>query len=183
MRRTVKSTVAQHKSTKTHQSPPVVAFTSNMSRGTFKVIAKLTSNNDYNDCSAFMKEQARYIPASMITMVEKDSTHFEEMDYRHSEVLHDALTEAGHLNCAHNDNGQNIEYNNCLDKQGLYIITITENTSYVVDPSENEHMERFLAGTDDPIYDLVHELRYNPRIRLGEDVQEAESHFKKHKTE
>lgn len=116
-------------------------------------------------------------------MVEKDSTHFEEMDYRHSEVLHDALTEAGHLNCAHNDNGQNIEYNNCLDKQGLYIITITENTSYVVDPSENEHMERFLAGTDDPIYDLVHELRYNPRIRLGEDVQEAESHFKKHKTE
>jgi hypothetical protein len=160
-------------------------FTLNMSRGTFKVIAKLISINHDNDSSSYMKGQYRYIPANIITMVEKDSTHFEEMDYRNIEVLHDALIEASHLNCPnnHDDNGQNIEYNNCLDKQGLYIITITGNTTYVVDPSENEHMERFLAGTDDPIYDLVHELRYNPRIRLGEDVQEAESHFKKHKTE
>lgn len=171
MRRTVKSTVAQHKSTKTHQSSPVVAFTSNMSRGTFKVVAKITKNYS---CRVFGEQNERYVPASMITMVEKRSALFdEETDYDNTYALHDVLHKG--VEC--------IEWDKCLDKQGLYIITITGNRDYVVDPSENEHMERFLAGTDDPIYDLVHELRYNPRIRLGEDVQEAESHFKKHKTE
>jgi hypothetical protein len=28
--------------------------------------------------------------------------------------------------------------------------------------SEREHMERYLAGTDDALYDYVHYLKYNP---------------------
>lgn len=37
--------------------------------------------------------------------------------------------------------------------------------SYIVHPDEREHMERYLAGTDDPISDLVHEFRFNPMFR------------------
>ena len=33
---------------------------------------------------------------------------------------------------------------------------------YTIDSSEHEHLERYLAGTDDPLYDFVHEIRYNP---------------------
>lgn len=175
MRRTVKSNNTQQqqqqKSTKTHQSLSTVSFTSNMSRGTFKVIAKISNHS----CRVFEEGHDRYIPASMITMVEKQSTLFEEMNYGNIETLHKALVLDGYLKCDTDHVGI------CLDTLGLYIITINGNRDYVVDPSENEHMERFLAGTDDPLYDLVHELRYNPKIRLGEDVQEAESHFKKQK--
>lgn len=35
---------------------------------------------------------------------------------------------------------------------------------YIVHPDEKERMERILNGTDNPLYDLVHELRYNPVI-------------------
>lgn len=52
---------------------------------------------------------------------------------------------------------------------------------YLLHPEEAEHMERFLAGTDDPIYDLVHELRYNPRITLDSDVQDAKQKFEQRK--
>ncbi len=49
---------------------------------------------------------------------------------------------------------------------------------YVVHPDERERMERILAGTDNPLYDLVHELRYNPAVgAVGRDVAEAREHF------
>ena len=45
----------------------------------------------------------------------------------------------------------------------------------IVHPDERERMERILAGTDNPIHDLVHELRYNPNIttQLGGERREA----------
>lgn len=47
---------------------------------------------------------------------------------------------------------------------------------YTIDSSEHEHLERYLAGTDDPLYDFVHEIRYNPAW-VGGDVKKAQAHF------
>lgn len=51
---------------------------------------------------------------------------------------------------------------------------------HLIHPDEREHMERILAGTDNPIYDLVHELRYNPRVGIA-DVAEAKADFESKK--
>jgi hypothetical protein len=146
-----------------------------MSKGSFKVVAELVQK-----CFLVSKEHGytRYLPAGTITMVEKWNAVFNLSEFENVDVLHDTLVESGHVECK-TKHEYNEEDSECLDKMGLYIITTNENRVYVVDPSENDHMERFLAGTDD----LVHELRYNPAIRLGGDVQEAESHSKKHKPE
>jgi hypothetical protein len=50
---------------------------------------------------------------------------------------------------------------------------------YIVHPDERERMGRVLNGTDNPLYDLVHELRYNPNIssRLGAEREEAQQDF------
>ena len=48
-----------------------------------------------------------------------------------------------------------------------------------IHPSERDRMERFLAGTLDPMHDLVHELRYNPAFQIGKDVQDAKNDFNK----
>jgi len=49
----------------------------------------------------------------------------------------------------------------------------------IVHPEESERMERILAGTDNPLYDLVHELRYNPNIssKLGAEREDAQQDF------
>ena len=49
---------------------------------------------------------------------------------------------------------------------------------YVVHPKENDRMQRIIDGTHDPIYDLVHELRYNPTI--GIEVRQAKKRFEKY---
>ncbi len=46
--------------------------------------------------------------------------------------------------------------------------------TYIVHQSEREHMERYLAGTDDAMWDLVHALRYMPS---NVDVVRAASSF------
>ncbi len=39
---------------------------------------------------------------------------------------------------------------------------------YILHPDERDHMERYLAGTDDPMYDFIHELRYGLLgVRMG----------------
>jgi hypothetical protein len=45
----------------------------------------------------------------------------------------------------------------------------------LIHPDERVRMERFLAGTLDPMHDLVHELR----IQIGKDVQDAKNDFNK----
>lgn len=61
----------------------------------------------------------------------------------------------------------------------LYRIIVSERGKefYLVHPSEREHMERYLAGTDNPLYDLVNELRYNPNLAFGSEVRAAEQNF------
>lgn len=50
--------------------------------------------------------------------------------------------------------------------------------TYFVDPSENEHMERFIAGTDDAMYDYVELLKYMPRTE-GSEMKQAEERISK----
>lgn len=159
-----------------------------MSKGSFKVIGEVGTNT----CRLYEKEHDRYIPKHKIDMVDKDPVYFSEMNYsdEDADAFHYGLNQRGLLNCKivhdisdRNPNNGYFSRDICIDKLGLYIITTKKYGDFVVDPCEKEHVERFLAGTDDPLYDLVHELRYNPNTRLGKDVQEAESHFKKYQME
>lgn len=54
----------------------------------------------------------------------------------------------------------------------------------IVHPDERERMERILSGTDNPLHDLVHELRYNPNISFEreEAKRDFDSSAKKQKT-
>lgn len=53
----------------------------------------------------------------------------------------------------------------------------------IAHPDEKERMERILNGTNNPLYDLVHELRYNPAIpaRLSVERREAKEDFEQKK--
>ena len=50
---------------------------------------------------------------------------------------------------------------------------------YIVHPDEREHMERFLAGTDDALYDYVHHLKYDPlhgtEVKAAKEEYEAQA--------
>lgn len=100
-------------------------------------------------------------------------------------VIHEELLEEKVLTeCKCTNENDNI---NCINDQRLYTIRVITKSDriekYIVHPSENEHMERYLAGTDDPMYDFVHELRYHPDSLLGREKEGAESHFKKHRVD
>lgn len=58
---------------------------------------------------------------------------------------------------------------------------IPKTVMYIVHSSEHEHIERYLAGTDDALYDYVNLLKYMPRIE-GSEFSAAERDFKKLKT-
>jgi hypothetical protein len=47
----------------------------------------------------------------------------------------------------------------------------------VVHPDERERMERYLSGTHNPLHDLVHELRYNPRVGVAPEKEDAKERF------
>ena len=61
----------------------------------------------------------------------------------------------------------------------FYVISVAQKGDYMVHPCERERMERILNGTDDPMYDLVHELRYNPHVGIGSELKEAKNDFNK----
>jgi hypothetical protein len=69
----------------------------------------------------------------------------------------------------------------------LYVITVNNknvlreyesHTNFKIPKSEHEHMERYLAGTDDALYDYVNLLKYMPRIE-GSEFLGVEKDFKK----
>jgi hypothetical protein len=58
----------------------------------------------------------------------------------------------------------------------------TDGKEYLVEFSQYEKLERILEGTDNPMYDFVHELRYNPNSFMkGRELQEAEKDFEVNK--
>ena len=54
-------------------------------------------------------------------------------------------------------------------------VSVPKQITYIVHSSEREHMERYLAGTDDPLYDYVHHLKYNPAN--GSEALAAQENF------
>lgn len=65
-----------------------------------------------------------------------------------------------------------------------FVSFVPKVATYIVDQSERENMERFLAGTDDPLYDYVHLLQYGPNggTEVAKAKEEFESATKKLKT-
>lgn len=55
---------------------------------------------------------------------------------------------------------------------------VPKTINYIVHSSEHEHMERYLAGTDDALYDYVNLLKYMPRLE-GSEFLGAERDFKR----
>lgn len=118
--------------------------------------------------------------------INKSSHDDENFHFELGKVFQDVYHEEIHK-LADSESNKNCAYTNVLP---LYIITckihikhydkylnIIPYLQYVVDPNENDHMERVLKGTDDSIYDLVEELRYNPTIGL--QVKKAKERFEK----
>lgn len=61
---------------------------------------------------------------------------------------------------------------------GSHITKSEEGIWCIVHPTERERMERYLNGTANPMYDLVHELRYNPGVLgVGAEKKEAQNDF------
>lgn len=65
---------------------------------------------------------------------------------------------------------------------GVYPQQIDESTYKgtiwcLIHPAERDRMERHLTGTVNPIHDLVHEMRYNPALAVGAEVQTAKMGF------
>lgn len=56
---------------------------------------------------------------------------------------------------------------------------IEDNSRYIVHPDESERMERILNGTDNPIFNLIAEMRYNPATMLDPDLKRAKNDFNK----
>lgn len=145
-----------------------------MSKGCFRVIYDLFSeevNEEYDSC---------FVPISQIRKIRRSNKGI----FRACGEIHEVLKDEGVLRgCNCQTTKDNFD---CVREQRLYqICTFDEEMKnerwFVVHPSEEEHMERYLAGTDDPMYDFVHEMRYNPDSVFGKERQEAEAHFKKQK--
>lgn len=68
-----------------------------------------------------------------------------------------------------------------LKTHPIYVIIDEKDKRYYIHPCEQEHMQRYLAGTDDPMHDLVHELRYNHTIGIETRTAEINSNYKKRK--
>ncbi len=144
----------------------------------------LTYSEKNSDGKSFLVEQCKthntrngvYIPTRLIDLVEKYDTIQEWIENSTCE-------------CEPSDTVANTKAS--IEKYAtffpLYIITLHNWTAnmqeYIVDPSEHEHMERYLAGTDDPMYDFVHELRNNPRAlpSSAELAEATERHNKRSK--
>lgn len=149
-----------------------------MNKGFLRVVAKLDTK------FAVYKNKDRYVSAGLVVQVEKHCDSIYDSYNLPIEELHKYLVENNIHLCKRNVDTNDIdELEQCLDALQLYTIETAKDEIYIVHPCEYERMERFLAGTEDPMYDLVHELRYNPNIKLSSEIQEAESHFKKHKSE
>jgi hypothetical protein len=76
-----------------------------------------------------------------------------------------------------------VDISNCYPWPGLYLgeQANTRTLTFIVHPSEREHMERFLAGTDNPVSELVHYIKYDPIFReeVSKERQDAARSFKK----
>lgn len=48
---------------------------------------------------------------------------------------------------------------------------------YIVHPDEHENMERYLAGTDDPIYDFIH-YQVSEVAKAAEDFESEQKKLK-----
>jgi hypothetical protein len=58
---------------------------------------------------------------------------------------------------------------------------IPPTVTYLVHPSEHEHLERYLAGRDDPMYEFLQQLPFMPPFGGGEEYQAARGRWENSK--
>lgn len=125
-----------------------------------------------------------YLSTTRIKYVFKSNciwTNFVSEDENLISMIHSKLREDNVLQCNCKSNDSTMDsLKECLRTLHIYSLK-TKNAYYGIHPCEKEHVERYLAGTDDPMYDFVHELRYHPDSLLGREKEAAEAHFKKQK--
>lgn len=135
-------------------------------------------------------ELKNYIPISSITSVQEITSLYklhDSCDSAHHDILSTLFDLDVCVNLTYHDPTHKCDWldensqHRCTLKDYLpfYVVTIKGEGDYMVHPSERERMERILGGTDDPMYDLVHELRYNPNVGLGTDLKDAKNDFNK----
>ena len=153
----------------------------------FKVVCSWSSKREF---SATLNEvYYAYVPKSQIGFVRKMHKQpfiFDLLpDVEHWKLLFD-LCKGDGCTCKMKDYykndwkdfPENLTCNCELSIYPMYIITNNVLPKfYLVHPEESEHMERYLAGTDDPMYDLVHELRYHPSFKMGSDIVDIERNW------
>jgi len=128
----------------------------------------------------------KWIPSCKITRVRQFLNLKEYNEYKRKKELGPFYDIEAHVECKCKDG-------NCITNQSvvciharfpIYMIYVNKKR-YLVVFSEYEKLERILEGTDNPMYEFVHELRYNPNSFMkGRELQEAEKDFevnKKHK--
>lgn len=69
------------------------------------------------------------------------------------------------------------EYYHCKcdlsDKFPLYVVDFETKGCFFIHPDEREHMRRFIAGEDNPMYEISQLLKFNFDIGLDPDLQKA----------
>jgi hypothetical protein len=141
-----------------------------MSRGCFRMMYLIHYSGDEilttsPCCSAFYTRNV-WIPVRHILAIEK----YEEMAQFKCKCELAIITEnlLKSLVGEHSFPYYIVRTKNMLHEKTIYDSKRSEfiesfTCEYILHPSEYEHVERYLAGTDDPMYDFVHELRHNPK--------------------
>jgi hypothetical protein len=126
-----------------------------------------------------LKSVPKWISVKSITHIEKYDTCdlYEEC----GADCWDDLTRCVKCECKDGNCHVNNTYTCINNTFPIYCVSVGK-VEYIVDPSENEKLERILEGTDNPMYEFVHELRYNPNSFMkGRELQEAKEDFEDQK--
>lgn len=120
----------------------------------------------------------KWIPVKTITKVIQFQTLDEYKDYKDQRNLSAHFNLESHIACKCKTSCVLDQSMTCMKSNfPIYLVFVSE-LAYLVEFSEYEKLERILEGTDNPMYDFVHELRYNPNSFMkGRELQEAENDF------
>lgn len=145
-------------------------------KGFFRVshFVKFTQGGDEFALEEFVPK-GTYVPGKYI---------FEVIKYDTVKEYNDLSEDA----CKLKEDGRDCVYE-LVAKNKVKLINVinghaAKHIHYILDPSEHEHIERCLAGTDNPMYDFVYELRYNPQgLPKSAELVEGENRFNKRQRE
>jgi hypothetical protein len=140
-------------------------------KGFFKVshFVKTTLDGDYFELEEFVPRGTYVAGKYILEVIKYDSVK------EYNDLSECKLKEDGSRTCVYELVAKNkVKLINVLNGHA------SKRVYYILHPSEHEHIKRCLAGTDDPMYDFVHELRYNPQsLPKSAELIEGTNNFNK----